>query len=104
MSEDYVHRIGRSGRAGEEGVALSLVSPDEAKLMRDIERLLKKQISVLAKPMFEPKKLAPAPKPQSPQGRKSGSGRPRRAKPGTGRTRRSGADAPSARSRPRATR
>jgi ATP-dependent RNA helicase RhlE len=96
VPEDYVHRIGRTGRAGEEGVALSLVSPDEAKLLRDIERLLKKEVSVLSSPVFEPKKLAPAKKPQpAVKGRKSGGGKPRQAKSGTARSRRGGGDAAS---------
>jgi len=40
VPEDYVHRIGRTGRAGEEGVALSLVSPEERPLLAAIEKLL----------------------------------------------------------------
>lgn len=40
VPEDYVHRIGRTGRAGEEGVALSLVSPEERPLLSAIEKLL----------------------------------------------------------------
>jgi ATP-dependent RNA helicase RhlE len=44
VPEDYVHRIGRTGRAGNEGTAISLVSPDEQKLLRDIERLLKREV------------------------------------------------------------
>jgi len=40
VPEDYVHRIGRTGRAGENGVALSLVSPEEKPLLAAIERLL----------------------------------------------------------------
>jgi len=46
VPEDYVHRIGRTGRAGEEGSAYSLVSADERGLLKDIERLLKRQIPV----------------------------------------------------------
>jgi ATP-dependent RNA helicase RhlE len=42
VAEDYVHRIGRTGRAGAQGHALSLVSADEAKLLFAIERLIKK--------------------------------------------------------------
>jgi len=45
VAEDYVHRIGRTGRAGAEGEAVSLVSPDENGLLRDIERLLRRQIA-----------------------------------------------------------
>lgn len=44
VPEDYVHRIGRTGRAGSSGEALSLVSHDEAKLLIDIERLIKMKI------------------------------------------------------------
>ena len=40
VPEDYVHRIGRTARAGNSGAAISLVSPDEAPLLRDIEKLL----------------------------------------------------------------
>ncbi|MFH1027232.1 MAG: DEAD/DEAH box helicase [Pseudomonadota bacterium] len=40
VPEDYVHRIGRTGRAGEDGVALSLVSPEEQPLLAAIEKLL----------------------------------------------------------------
>jgi len=44
VPEDYVHRIGRTGRAGSTGQAISLVSADEFKQLRDIERLIKKEI------------------------------------------------------------
>jgi ATP-dependent RNA helicase RhlE len=44
VPEDYVHRIGRTGRAGKEGTAVSLVSPDERPLLRDIEKLLQREI------------------------------------------------------------
>jgi ATP-dependent RNA helicase RhlE len=44
VPEDYVHRIGRTGRAGNEGEARSLVCVDEYKLLRDIERLLKRDL------------------------------------------------------------
>lgn len=44
VAEDYVHRIGRTGRAGNEGEAMSLVCVDELGLLRDIERLLKREI------------------------------------------------------------
>ena len=40
VPEDYVHRIGRTARAGNSGAAISLVSPEEAPLLRDIEKLL----------------------------------------------------------------
>lgn len=44
IPEDYVHRIGRTGRAGNEGEAMSLVCVDELKLLKDIERLIKRDI------------------------------------------------------------
>jgi len=44
VAEDYVHRIGRTGRAGKEGAAISLVCVDELKLLRDIERLLGREL------------------------------------------------------------
>lgn len=47
VPEDYVHRIGRTGRAAATGEALSLVCVDEHKLLRDIEKLLKKRSHVL---------------------------------------------------------
>lgn len=42
--EDYVHRIGRTGRAGASGAAISLVSPDEEKYLKEIEKLIKREI------------------------------------------------------------
>ncbi|HET7778549.1 MAG TPA: DEAD/DEAH box helicase, partial [Rudaea sp.] len=54
VAEDYIHRIGRTGRAGAEGLAISLVSQDEAGLLRDIRRLLKQDIAVEAVAGFEP--------------------------------------------------
>jgi ATP-dependent RNA helicase RhlE len=53
VPEDYVHRIGRTARAGSTGAAVSLVSPDEVSLLRDIEKLLKRQIEFAPTPKFE---------------------------------------------------
>jgi len=45
-AEDYVHRIGRTGRAGASGVAVSFVSPKDAKLVAEIEKLIKTRIEI----------------------------------------------------------
>ncbi|MDX2300881.1 MAG: DEAD/DEAH box helicase [Xanthomonadaceae bacterium] len=54
VAEDYIHRIGRTGRAGAEGLALSLVSSTEAGLLRAIQRLLKADIAMVDVPGFAP--------------------------------------------------
>ena len=54
VAEDYVHRIGRTGRAGSEGEAVSLVCVDEHKLLNAIERLLRQDIPKLVLPGYEP--------------------------------------------------
>jgi len=54
VAEDYVHRIGRTGRAGSEGEASSLVCIDEHQLLRGIERLIKREILVEQIEGFEP--------------------------------------------------
>jgi ATP-dependent RNA helicase RhlE len=54
VAEDYVHRIGRTGRAGTEGLAISLVSRDEEGLLRDIRRMLKQDIEIVPIAGFEP--------------------------------------------------
>ncbi len=86
VPEDYVHRIGRTGRAGQVGEALSLVSREEFPLLRDIERLIRRTI-----PVFEVEGYAlnAAPsagldedRPPRPQGQRRGSGRPGGGSPG----------------------
>jgi ATP-dependent RNA helicase RhlE len=52
VPEDYVHRIGRTARAGGSGAAVSLVSPDESGLLRDIERVLGRQLPIATLPAF----------------------------------------------------
>jgi ATP-dependent RNA helicase RhlE len=54
VPEDYVHRIGRTGRAGAQGEAVSLVCVDENIFLRDIERLIKREIPKEVVPGFEP--------------------------------------------------
>jgi ATP-dependent RNA helicase RhlE len=58
VPEDYVHRIGRTGRAGAEGVAISLVSADEAEYVRGIEKLLGMPLPSMTIEGFEPTKGA----------------------------------------------
>jgi ATP-dependent RNA helicase RhlE len=66
VPEDYVHRIGRTGRAGSAGRAISLVCAEENKLLRDIERLLKKPIDRIEVEGFKSTEdfSRPAPSPQ----------------------------------------
>ena len=47
VAETYVHRIGRSGRAGEEGIAIAMCEPEENEFIRDIQKLIKKKITVI---------------------------------------------------------
>jgi len=54
VPEDYVHRIGRTGRAGAQGEAVSLVCVDENEFLRDIEKLIKRSIPREVVPGFEP--------------------------------------------------
>lgn len=54
ISEDYVHRIGRTGRAGAQGQALSLVSADETSYLKGIEKLIGESIDVEIVEGFEP--------------------------------------------------
>lgn len=72
VPEDYVHRIGRTGRAGNAGEAISLVCIDEANFLRDIERLIKREIpkvvidgfapnpDIKAEPIFKQRQQRPA--------------------------------------------
>src|SRR6202007_867620 len=54
VPEDYIHRIGRTGRAGAQGEAVSLVCVDENGFLRDIERLIKREIPKEIVPGFAP--------------------------------------------------
>ncbi len=72
IPEDYVHRIGRTGRAGASGEAISLVSPDETVFLRDIEKLVGLKLPKEQIPGFEPDPNA------STEPIKPGQGRPQR--------------------------
>jgi ATP-dependent RNA helicase RhlE len=54
VPEDYVHRIGRTGRAGATGEAVSLVCVDELEMLKDIEKLIKRKLPSIVIPGFEP--------------------------------------------------
>jgi ATP-dependent RNA helicase RhlE len=61
VAEDYVHRIGRTGRAGAEGAAVSLVSHEDRPLLAAIERLMNRKVETKVVPGFEPGAHAPRP-------------------------------------------
>ena len=95
VPEDYVHRIGRTGRAGAEGEAVSLVCVDEAGFLADIEKLIKRSIPKEVIPGFEPdpnarpepiqlgrRVLHGAPGSRGSGGGGGGGGRPASARPG----------------------
>jgi ATP-dependent RNA helicase RhlE len=72
VPEDYVHRIGRTGRAGAQGIALSLVSADENKRLVDIQKLLKQtlEVEVLPEYQIETARSASTERPRSAAGRR----------------------------------
>jgi ATP-dependent RNA helicase RhlE len=88
VPEDYVHRIGRTARAGQEGHAVSLVCVDELKLLADIEKLLKTEIEKEIIPGYEPDPRIKAEPVQ--KGRPQRSGGARKGSPGGGRKKRGG--------------
>jgi len=88
VSEDYVHRIGRTGRAGNFGQAVSLVCNEEFKLLKDIEKLIKKVIPRKTLKGFEPGTPLP---PSVLDTRAAKPKKPKKAKPGHRDGQRSGA-------------
>jgi ATP-dependent RNA helicase RhlE len=90
VAEDYVHRIGRTGRNGSQGEAISLVAQDEAKLLRAITRMLKRDVEIRDVPGFEPMRPIRWGNDNPPNERPGGNNAPRRAST----ARRPHADAP----------
>lgn len=72
VPETYVHRIGRTGRAGANGVAYSFCDAEEKPLLKDIEKLIGKKLPVIEDHNFPMKDFNPAPKPKQPQGQSRG--------------------------------
>jgi len=78
IPETYVHRIGRTGRAGAEGTAYSFCDAEEKEYIRDIEKLIGKKIPVAENPMFPLVDHNPVKTPKQQQGRgNSGHSRPK---------------------------
>ncbi|APA86682.1 DEAD/DEAH box helicase [Paraburkholderia sprentiae WSM5005] len=92
VPEDYVHRIGRTGRAGATGEAVSLVCVDELQLLKDIEKLIKRPIPQEVIAGFEPDPTA-KPEPILRRGQGGGGGGGRSPRQGQGAGRREGASA-----------
>ena len=67
VPEDYVHRIGRTARAGNDGHAVSLVSSDETSLLRDIESTMRQSVPFSPTPAFAREEHAPLPTQRTPQ-------------------------------------
>jgi len=88
VPEDYVHRIGRTGRAGSTGAAISLVDNEELKLLKDIERLIKRELPKVTVegfvPNANPEPEAPRP-PRQQQRRSQGAKQPSARPQGQGR-------------------
>jgi ATP-dependent RNA helicase RhlE len=91
-AEDYVHRIGRTGRAQAIGDAISFITDEDRAALRSLERFIGRGIVRKHPEGFVPKVLPPAPRPQQPQRPQRPSGpRPHRpGKPGGSSERRSG--------------
>ena len=83
IPEDYVHRIGRTGRAGANGEAISLFSPDETVFLRDIEKLIGMKLPTENIAGFEPDPNASTAPIKQGQGRQQRNSAPRKPKTDT---------------------
>ena len=70
VAKDYIHRIGRTGRGGDKGKAITLVSADEFRLLGDIEKLLNQKLERVEIDGFEPEHVVPAKEKQKPNNKK----------------------------------
>jgi ATP-dependent RNA helicase RhlE len=104
VPEDYIHRIGRTGRAGASGEAISFVAPEEEKYLAEIERLLKKKVPIETAEGFDadaasrgreraPRTAGAAPRSRDTEARSTSSPRARTTGTDTRRERRANGDA-----------
>ncbi|MFH1368840.1 MAG: DEAD/DEAH box helicase [Elusimicrobiota bacterium] len=82
--ENYVHRIGRTGRAGQEGHAISLATPDQGSDVTSIEKIIRKTIPLSSHPAFPAEKFVHGAQSYSPHGHSGNYGRPRHGGGGGG--------------------
>ncbi len=96
VPEQYVHRIGRTARAGKEGIAISFCAGDEKPYLRDIEKLTRIKLDIAPLPENFVAQVAALPKPAPVQGERDGVRRPqgRGNPPGSAHRREDGADRP----------
>ena len=95
VAEQYVHRIGRTARAGAEGIAISFCAGDEKPYLRDIEKLTRIKLDIMPLPENFVAQVAALPKPAPSQGERDGVRRPQgRGNPPGSAHRREDADRP----------